>query len=152
MMKRITWRGWVAMALVFITGTVLPACIGQLIDADPPAGAVARGLSDSMKLDESVRAYNAYSRQESAFLESWAENIAEGEEKAAAWSGVFAKLTSPEALVSYGLSPANGLITAGIFGAGLFFRRPGDVPKEKLASEKEDSYNAGLEKREKLDG
>lgn len=143
---RISLRGWIGIFLVFLVGTVLPACIGQIIDAPPPQGAEARNISPELKLDESVRAYNAYVRQEQAFLESWEESIQEAEERAAMWTGVFAQLTSPEALVSYGLNPASGAITAALFGAGLFFRRPGDVPKEKLASEKEDSYNAGLDK------
>lgn len=145
-LNKVTWRGWVAAGLVFIAGTVLPACIGQIVDADPPLGAEGRNIKPNLKLDESIRAYNAYVRQENAFLESWEENIQEAEGKAAAWAGLFASLTSPEALASYGLNPASGLLTMALFGAGLFFRRPGDVPKEKLAKEKEDSYNAALKK------
>jgi len=149
-MNKITWRGWVGLGLLFVTGTVLPACVGQIIDADPPSGAAARQLAPSMKLDESIRAYNAYVRQETAFFESWEANIKEAEDKAAMWTGVFAQFTSPEALVAYGLNPASGAITAALFGAGLFFRRPGDVPPQKLSKEKEASYNAGIDKAKSL--
>lgn len=145
-LNKITWRGWVAAGLVFVTGSVLPACIGQIIDADPPQGAEARNIQSNLKLDESVRARNAYVRQENAFIESWDASIQDAEDKAAQWTGIFTNLTSPEMLAAYGLNPASGLVTMGLFGAGLFFRRPGDVPKEELAKEKEFSYNAGLDK------
>ena len=148
--SKISLKGWITIFIVFVVGTVLPGCIGQIIDAPPPNGAESRGISPDLKLDQSIRQYNAYVRQESAFMESWAANIQEAEDKAAQWAGVFSQLTSPEALAAYGLNPASGAITAALFGAGLFFRRPGDVPKEKLAKEKESSYNAGIDKAKEI--
>ena len=135
LISKISLKGWIAIFIVFLVGTVLPGCIGQIIDAPPPQGAEARGIEPDLKLDQSIRQYNAYVRQENAFMESWAANIQEAEDKAAQWTGVFSQLTSPEALTAYGLNPASGAITAVLFGAGLFFRRPGDVPKDKLAKE-----------------
>jgi len=147
---RVSLKGWIAIFIIFIVGTVLPGCIGQIIDAPPPQGAEARNLDTDMKLDESIRAYNAYVRQENAFMESWAANIQEAEDKAAQWAGVFSQLTSPEALTAYGLNPASGAITAALFGAGLFFRRPGDVSQQTLAKEKEDSFNYGQERAKEI--
>ena len=147
---KVSLKGWIAIFVVFVVGTVLPGCIGQIIDADPPQGAEARNIQTDMKLDESIRAYNAYVRQETAFMESWAANIQQAEDRAAQWAGVFAQLTSPEALAAYGLNPASGAITAALFGAGLFFRRPGDVAQGQLAQEKEASYNAGIDKAKEI--
>lgn len=147
---KISLKGWITLFGIFIVGTVLPGCLGQIIDAPPPQGAESRGISTDLKLDQSIRQYNAYVRQENAFMESWAANIQEAEDKAAQWAGVFSQFTSPEALASYGLNPASGAITAALFGAGLFFRRPGDVDQKTLAKEKEDSFNYGQDRAKEI--
>ncbi len=145
-LNKITWRGYLALALVFMVGTILPACVGQWIDAPPPRGAIEAGIPADLSLDESIRERNDFVVRNNAIVESWDASIQAGEDKAAVWTGIFSQLTSPEALVAYGLNPASGGITALLFGAGLFFRRPGDVTQVEMNKEKRDSYNAGIDK------
>lgn len=142
---KIDWKIVGITTLLFAIGTVVPGCLGQIIDADPPAGAEARGLPTKLKLSESIRVRNAYVRQENAFIASWDESISDAEEEAAKWAGVFATLTSPEALTSYGLNPASGGLAALLFLGGVFV-----TPKSKKQAEIDKAYDEGLAKGKEL--
>ena len=133
-LPKLTKRQALAAVGVFAVMTVLPGCLEMLIDADPPLGSESRlvggaPIPPSMNVSKSIRARNAWAAQEAAFLESWDASIKAGQDKIQFWEGALNTITSPEGLVTLGLSPSTGGVSAGLFLAGLFTRRPGDTKK-----------------------
>jgi hypothetical protein len=98
-----------------------------------------QNLPGKLSLTEARAQYARKLNQSRADFEAWADSIQQSEMIVAYLHGL--TLAGTESLVGYGLGflavPAAGLV-------GLLFRRPGDADPERLRTEKEDSYNAGL--------
>ena len=136
--ETLTWKNAMIASLIFLVGGFLPGCLGDIIPADPPIGASSRNIGgepipSDLSLNNSIRAYNAWFSQEQAFGEQWRASIAEGEEKLQIWTLTLEDFTKPENLIAFGLNPASGGVSLGLFALGLFTRRPGDAKKIKEA-------------------
>lgn len=139
------------IASLLILSATLAACAGMNVGdfvqvKTPHAIQQQTGLPARLTLNEAEAEYRAWYQDVQREGAAWKASIGQGSEVAS----LLNQLTL-QALNDVGPSlagvPVLGPILPVLMGiGGLFLRRPGDVSQDVLRKEKEDSYNAGLER------
>ena len=127
----ISFKQGIIAASIFLVGGCAPGFLGDIIKVDTPIGAQNQTVGGSplptkLSLNDSLRMHEAWRVEKSLFDSQWVAGNEEGMDTLGTWTLVFNDLTSPEQLIKFGLNPASGGASMGLYLLGLFTRRPRD--------------------------
>lgn len=141
----------IAMVVAVLLGGILPGCVGDMVKVNTPKALVEEeGFEPVLSYNESLEAYDDWASEQASRAESWGNRIEVGGQEVEYWRNAISFASAPENLALFGFNPGTAATSALLMGLGLFTRRPGDVPRSTMAKEKEESYNAGLDKGRSL--
>ena len=147
--KKVFYAGFAAVGILGLCLTVQGCDLQKIVDVDVPAG-VQQSIDapEDVSLADSEYVWDQWQNWVTANSEAFARNIEDGKQRIALIENVTAMGMGALGEVS-GSFPGGALLFSGLsLMTGWFLKRPNE--DKVVAKEKEDSYNAGLERGKQL--
>lgn len=147
--KRVFYTAAGAAAILLICLSVQGCDLQKMVDVDVPTG-VQKSIDapEDVSLADSAYVWDQWQNWVSANSEAFARNIEDGKQRIALIENVTALGMGALGEVS-GSFPGGALLFSGLsLLTGWFLKRPNE--DKVVAKEKEDSYNAGIEKGKEI--